>query len=109
MLAWLKKWWWTIVAGLAAVVGVFVGLAFRKKPVIVGENPEREDAEADAQEQAKDAAEERDEKQQDARDQHADDVKQLVEKQQEQTKELLDDPEDTNAYLKQTGEDVRRP
>lgn len=109
MLAWLKKWWWTIVAGIATVIGVVIGASLRKKPVIIRENPERKDAEADAAEQAKDAAEERDETQQDAKDQHADDVKQLVEKQKEQAEELLDDPEDTNAYLKQTGKDVRRP
>jgi len=110
VLEWLKKWWWAVLAGLAAIGGALLGASMRKKPVLVdGKNPEREAAETDAQKKAKEAEVVRDEEKKDAQEKHDKDVNQLVEKQEKNAPALLEDPENLNAYLKKTGDDVRRP
>lgn len=107
MAAWLKKWWLPVVALVALLGSFLLGLLGKRRPVVIGENPTREDAEKKADAEAAEAATDRDVAQERAADEHQTAVSALVEAERERTAAIVADEEATNAYLKQTGNDVR--
>jgi membrane protein involved in colicin uptake len=107
--AWLKKWWWAVIGLIGAVLGVFVGASFKKRPVISGVDPEKKAAEDEEVTEIRKADLERAAAQKALAEAHTAEEKKLVDAEKALAPELEADPEALNDFLKKTGKDVRGP
>ncbi len=111
---WLKKYWMWIFfpIGLLFVVVRFLPL-LKKSPAVlapelVGASETADNERMIAEAKAKEAAKVRAQELEAVETKHGQAVKEVVDKQRAESDSLQEDLEQLNAYLKQTGKDVRR-
>lgn len=104
---WIKKYWELLTAGLLVILGVFLGLSLRKRPIVQGANPVKEEAEKKAQADTSKAEQKATEQKAQALEQHDADLAVVVDQVQQKTEEVRGDPQKTNDYLQDVSKLVR--
>lgn len=107
-LVWMKKYWSALVTGLVLILGVMFTVSVRKRPVIIsGDDPQKKKIEDDVAKQEQQIQQQATEQKQDVTDQQQKDVQAVISAEQKKEPGLEKDPDATNDYLKQVGQETR--
>lgn len=105
---WVKKHWEIVAGLLILLLGFLFGVAVRKRPVIVqGSNPEKKEAEEEAEAKTRKAEQQAEDKKAEAQKEHEADLAVMVDKIQDKSEDIRGDTQKTNEYLKDVGKHIR--
>lgn len=105
MMAFLKQSW----PAILAIIGLIIGHLLKKRPVVIGTDPEQKQAEEVDAKGSAEADVVKDRQKQVATDEAKAAEKALLAVEMKRTEELAKDEAATNDFLKKIGDDVRKP
>lgn len=111
--AWLKRYWKYLLFPVGILLGVLAMLNRRKNlgnivpPLEVDTEPEREEANREAEEKARKAQVDKERRIEELKKEHAGTLRELTGQQRVRVDELKDDPDALNDYLLEVGRGIR--